>query len=285
MPEKGKSQQPSSQAATPIVLFGVDEKGKPKAARFADKHADLAIKAAGQLQLQVLAVTDPAIADIAAKLPAGRIHANGRGLVPFIRKDLYEKLRAAAGPAAGPPSPATQTAGAASSGTPDKPVGHPGAQLPRTWDEIGPGSVVIAQDGPRDGWYDASVAERNGDMLTLRWCDYPRERRFVRHWATVALLYPNVHGAATDQPAKPGPGKAAARKPASADQPYPQTWEDIAGGCLVLAREDGPWRSLWEAIPTEVSGDSVTLRWRDFPKLPNVVRNRYALALLRPAAQ
>ena len=27
-----------------------------------------------------------------ARLPQGRIHANGRGFVPYIRKDLYAKI-------------------------------------------------------------------------------------------------------------------------------------------------------------------------------------------------
>jgi hypothetical protein len=31
----------SSATQVPVVLFGVDENGKPKAARFVEKHADL----------------------------------------------------------------------------------------------------------------------------------------------------------------------------------------------------------------------------------------------------
>ena len=90
-------QTDSHSALAPVVLFGVDDRGKPKAARFIEKHAELATKAAGQLKLQVLHVTGPAIADLAGRLPAGRIHANGRGFVPYIRRDLYAKLVAAAG--------------------------------------------------------------------------------------------------------------------------------------------------------------------------------------------
>ena len=63
---------------------------------------------------------------------------------------------------------------------------------------------------------------------------------------------------------------------------FPRTWDDIDIGRLVLAKEDGPWRSWWEAIPTEKSENSFTLRWRDFPQVPNVVRPRFSLALLCP---
>ena len=46
----------SSSPVLPVVLFGVDENGKPKGARFTDKHANLATKAAGHLKLQVLPI-------------------------------------------------------------------------------------------------------------------------------------------------------------------------------------------------------------------------------------
>jgi hypothetical protein len=63
---------------SPLVLFGIDNRGKPKGARFGKEHADLAIKAATQLQLKVLASNDPKIADLTAQLPVGRVHATGR---------------------------------------------------------------------------------------------------------------------------------------------------------------------------------------------------------------
>ena len=87
----------ANSSAVPIVLFGVDENGKPKAARFLDKHANLPTKAAAQLNLQVLQIIGPAASDLAPRLPQGRIHAYGRGFIPYIRRDLYSKLVAAAG--------------------------------------------------------------------------------------------------------------------------------------------------------------------------------------------
>ena len=38
---------------------------------------------------------------------------------------------------------------------------------PRSWDEIAPGHLVIASEGPGNGWWDAIVVEVNDDMLTL----------------------------------------------------------------------------------------------------------------------
>jgi hypothetical protein len=88
MSEKATQSKPTVACPGPLVLFGIDSRGKPKAARFGKQHASLARKAATQLQLQVLAGNDPKIADLAAQLPVGRVHATGRTFVPFIRRDL-----------------------------------------------------------------------------------------------------------------------------------------------------------------------------------------------------
>ena len=64
MVQKATTRQANpSAAAVPVMLFGVDANGKPKAARFVDKHADLASKAAAQLNLQVLQIVGPTLTD------------------------------------------------------------------------------------------------------------------------------------------------------------------------------------------------------------------------------
>ena len=102
MTAKVKHTTPTTNTPSPVVLFGIDSHGKPKGARFGKDHADLAIKAASQLQLRVLASNDPKVADLVTRLPVGRVHATGRTFVPFIRRDLYDKLVAAA-PNGNPP--------------------------------------------------------------------------------------------------------------------------------------------------------------------------------------
>jgi hypothetical protein len=78
-----------------VVLFGFDETGKPRAARFSGEHTDLAARAAGLMNLTICYVNSSELAMIAQQLPVGRIHANGRGLVPNVRRDLYDHLIAA----------------------------------------------------------------------------------------------------------------------------------------------------------------------------------------------
>jgi hypothetical protein len=160
---------------SPLVLFGIDSRGKPKAARFGREHASLAIKAATQLHLNVLASNDPKVAEIAARLPVGRVHATGRTFVPFLRRDLYDKLVAAApnGNLHQPPT-LPPAGGASGNAAESRPAGSP-PNLPRNWHEIGLDDLVVAQQSLEDGWYEAIVTEANGELLTLRWRDYPRE--------------------------------------------------------------------------------------------------------------
>jgi hypothetical protein len=122
MMTKAKSSTVETLYPAPVILFGMDSRGKPKAARFRKDHAGLAVKAASQLHLQVLANNSPKIGELAAKLPVGRVHATGRAFVPFIPRDLYDKLIAVASNGKGlPPAPASATTTAA--GSPPKPSG------------------------------------------------------------------------------------------------------------------------------------------------------------------
>lgn len=161
--------------ANAIVVFGIDEHDKPRAARFTDAKPDLIGKAAQLMELKLCEASSPELAELAKKLPVGRLYANGRGFVPYVRRDLYAKLLAAIGHA-----PAT-----------DQPAPIQIAQgLPRTWDEIAVGHLVIAQATLEYGWWESIVVERTGDMLTLRWRDYPKEQKFTRHCDAVALMRP-----------------------------------------------------------------------------------------------
>jgi len=287
MTAKAKGSGDQTTHLAPVILFGIDSSGKPKAARFGTKHAGLATKAASQLQLRVLQGNDPKVTAIAAHVPVGRVHASGRMFVPFVRRDLYDKLLAAAPnraseqQAAAPPSRTGGEAGGKPSGSPPN--------LPKTWAEIGIGDLVVAFESADEGWYEAIVAEANGDMLTLRWRDYPKERRVVRHRSRLGLLHPNP-------PASPEPNKSnkpttaakegkPARSQAPTPTPLPTTWTEIDVGHLVLAKTDAPWGTWWEAIVKSKSDDKLTLQWRDnHANVAPITRSRFDLALIRPDA-
>jgi hypothetical protein len=159
-------------AGKTYVVLGADEYAKPRAARFSADDPALLAQAAEDMRLQLVEVTDEDLAELAAKLPAGRLHASGRGLAPYIKGKLYrELLGAAVGEIWPQPNP------------------DPTAQdLPGCWDDVAPGHVVIARETLECGWWDAVVIERNGDFVTIRYRDYPVFHPRVRHRSMVALI-------------------------------------------------------------------------------------------------
>lgn len=64
-------------------------------------------------------------------------------------------------------------------------VGNP---KPRDREEIGLGSVVLAHEGPEDGWWEAEVIGINDQVFSLRWRDYPTQPTIVRKASELALL-------------------------------------------------------------------------------------------------
>lgn len=193
MSQTAKPNSAKVSIAVPVVLYGVDANGKPQAARFAERQCDLAIKAAQQLKLNVLKVTTEEIAQVAGRLPAGRINSSGKGLVPHVRQPQYDQVLAIAG------DTATSTAAkssAAPNGFTKIPLNEAGKEgnsvgsegLPKTWTDIGKDHLVLVQETLRDGWWECIVLERKDDMLTVRWRDYPKWKPFTVHADAVALL-------------------------------------------------------------------------------------------------
>ena len=117
------------------------------------------------MQLRVLKIDSPELAQFAAQLPVGKIYASGHGFVPLVRSAIYDQLLQFADP-----------------------VPPPG--LPATWDDIDVGHMVIARDEPAFGWWEAIA--KDGDMLTVRFRDYPKQAPLVLHRATFALLKPTA---------------------------------------------------------------------------------------------
>jgi hypothetical protein len=166
--------------ATPLIVLGFDDQQKPRGAKFVDAKPDLVTKAADVMGLKVYEASPPEIAELAKKLPLGRLYANGRGFVPNIRQSLYSDLVVALG--------LEPQAALSKNGDKD---GLPAARgLPRSWDEIAAGHLVIAQESLEYGWWEAIVLERKGDTFSLQYRDYPHLPKFVRHRSGIALMCP-----------------------------------------------------------------------------------------------
>src|SRR6202048_2235827 len=136
------SAAPTTAATPPLIVLGFDDQQKPRGARFVDAKPDLVTKAADLMGFKVYEASREEVAEYAKKLPLGRLYANGRGFVPNIRQSLYSDLVVALGLE---PQAALSKTGD-NNGLP-VPLG-----LPRSWDEVAPGHLVIAQESLEYGW-------------------------------------------------------------------------------------------------------------------------------------
>jgi len=185
-----KSSIAPATSTSPLIVLGFDEQQKPRGAKFVDAKRDLVTKAAGLMGLKVYEASPPEVAEFAKKLALGRLYANGRGFVPNIRQSLYSDLVVALG----------LEPQAALSKNGDKDRLPPARGLPRSWDDIAAGHLVIAQESLEYGWWEAIVLARNGDTFSLQYRDYPHLPKFVRHRSGIALMCPATDDA---KPAAP----------------------------------------------------------------------------------
>ena len=170
---------------TELIVLGRDEQGKPQAARFPAGHHGLVAKAAKAMNLAVCKADGEVLSELAKKLPPGRLYSTGRGFVPSVGRSLYGKIVEQL-KLAGQPVPGEAEQSEAGRSNADQPA--PG--LPSSWDDVAVGHLVIAQESLGDGWWEAIVLARDGDMLTLKWRDYPWQPNVLRHAGSVALLKP-----------------------------------------------------------------------------------------------
>jgi hypothetical protein len=171
---------PTTAATPPLIVLGFDDQQKPRGARFIDAKPNLVTKAADLMGLKVFQVAPGEVAEFAKKLPLGRLYANGRGFVPNIRQSLYSDLVVAL-------ALESQTALGRNGDKDSLPAAR---GLPRSWDEVAPGHLVIAQESLEYGWWEAIVLDRKGDTFTLQYRDYPPLPKFVRHRSGIALMCP-----------------------------------------------------------------------------------------------
>lgn len=197
-----KTDKKNPATVDPLFVLGLDENGKPRGARFAELK-DKTVSAAMDLNCRILIGQPDTVSEIAMKLPVGRIYASGKAFIPNIRRDLYDKISEAARIAA-EKSNAESEAGAAERSAEVKSlidqadaalaearcVSPVTSGLPRSWETIGVGHMVLVHESPADGWWEATVLKREDDILTLRFRDYPKQPTFIRHVNTVALVNP-----------------------------------------------------------------------------------------------
>ncbi len=187
-----------AQVEIAVVVFGIDDAGRPHGSAFKANDRVLAERAAGLMGMHVLRPETDEQRALAAQLPRGRVFDSGKAFLPFVRAALYQSLAAMAGVSATPLAQPAISACAASQSPPEGMANDEGPSgtddgeppLPRTWGEIEVGRLVLATEGPAEGWFESVVLHVKDEVLTLKWRDWPKQRSFTRRRSQLALLPP-----------------------------------------------------------------------------------------------
>ena len=196
-----KSDKLSNSPSTQLFVYGLDEAGKPKGARFPTSETEKVLPVVTAIKLQSCQACSEEVVSLGMKLPLGRIYARGKPFIPNIKQELYDKLLAAIGSCKEGHDHSQVEGTAASSATPGGSMARAPTEagailpplasgLPQNWESIAAGNMILAHESPGEGWWEAIVISRDDAILTLRYRDYPKAPKFERHISTVALINP-----------------------------------------------------------------------------------------------
>jgi hypothetical protein len=205
-----------------LVVLGLDASGKARASRFTPGDSEQAMLAARLMDLHAVNISEAELRAVAMVLPIGKIFATGRGLVPFVKRELYDKLAVligtevevkdatldrlqAAHVETAKPTKAAKpmngehralSATSAPTGVSDQQQAGsptPSNETPGTdpWAAIRIGTTVLARSAEAgEGWFEAVVSSiaADGNELTLRWRDFAGELVFKRKRQAVGVL-------------------------------------------------------------------------------------------------
>lgn len=172
--------EPKKVPETELILYGLDDEAKPRAAIAPNTESEAARALAANLNLQALSISTPQQPVIAAELAPLDLSESGYSALPVVKRALLAQIEALAqaGDERGE-HPKASTVGPG--------VDRCSAEL---WNNIKVGQLVLSQeDNPKHGWWEAIVVHEleDGELL-LRYRDYSPQSRFVRRRDQVALL-------------------------------------------------------------------------------------------------
>ena len=194
--ETEKSETPSSALEDGVPAIAViwrNGKDTPRGAWFPADNRDAAIAGAAEMGMHAIKAETPEIQKLALKLPKGRVFESGKLFAPLIQTKVYEqilKYLPEHGIAAKPRlvMSAAPAGGSGGAGVQSASDSVPEGTRPTDWSNIKVGSLVLAEEAPADGWFEALVVEvRPNNVFNLRWRDYD-DPNITRHVSRLALM-------------------------------------------------------------------------------------------------
>lgn len=193
--EPTQNQAPSSskEGGVPaLAVIGQNGNDTPRGAWFTEAEIEVAGAGASQMGMHAIRVTTPETIALANKLPRGRTFDSGKLFTPKIQATVFDQLlqyipgkAASAKPISRLESKVADQMSVVQSANDFVAEGT----RPKDWSEIKIGSLVLAEEAPADGWFEAIVLKaKSKDVFELKWRDYPDEPLIERHHSRLALM-------------------------------------------------------------------------------------------------
>jgi hypothetical protein len=179
-----------------FVVIGLDKDQKPRAAIFPPSDTEAATKAAGLLGLRAAIAETPEALALAKQLPEGKIFATGKGLMPLVKRETFDKLLKLVTFLDDKPRPTldatapTAATAKAQAGPETAPKGQSGTPPAHPWDAIEVGAIVLWRVDAKEGWFEAVVTATSKDRkkLTIKWRDFSGFKPFEVQRLAVGLI-------------------------------------------------------------------------------------------------
>jgi hypothetical protein len=172
---------------TIIVVLGLDADKKPRAAKFDVADEKTVRKAAAAQGLKIGRPKTDEATELALRLVDGKIYSSGKGLMPLVNAETYEKLLKLLEIE----DPKADAATVKVSPAPGKPV-TASVLIPDPWFKIAVGAAVLCRDTSNKdgGWWECTVGgvSKDSKLLTVRWANFPTMKAFTVKRAAVAIL-------------------------------------------------------------------------------------------------
>ncbi|RWD01420.1 MAG: hypothetical protein EOS58_25425 [Mesorhizobium sp.] len=195
----------ASETTPSLIVFGRDETSKAHASVFLLPDIDAAEGAAKLMGMHSHRLEPGEAADIAMRLPRGKLFDSGKAFVPFVKGDLYTRIAALAGvgdeprqASTGPDAP--EAAENASAGLPEagkgpaddgQGAGSGDGGSPDRWAKLTVGDLVLASEGPDEGYFEARITKAKAKgIFTLKFRDYPDAPSIDRSYYQLGLIHP-----------------------------------------------------------------------------------------------
>jgi len=186
------------QTTPKFLVYTKAPDGKSCQAAWYDESVEATARIYGQRQgFTVLEIRPDQVNQVKAALDEGTPAAKGELTLHAVKAEVLDRLLATfsaapaipqAGPAKVAPPLATESVGAMSKA----PVSLP--PIDPLWAALTVNMVVLAPEltagGVAEGWWEAVITAVQGDMLTVRYRDYPDQPAFRLRRDQFAIMYP-----------------------------------------------------------------------------------------------